>query len=735
MAAAKNKRIIKLDRLKGFRVEPVEPDGCKRYELDSFNLAEYPFKDALKRDSRAKRRGKRPVAGVESALWKIRGMLTSESDLAALSATWLEMANQSDLQSIERAAVSGLRALTGAPIAYIARRQDEVWTISAESGLSGDVAGLAVPEADLPYAADLRAGKASVYEDPSAMGPVLAAALDAVGLAALYAAPIMRDETCIGAVAIGYDRPKSISARERTLVELFRTHLATIIGNRELVNSLELLAESVPEIVLRTDPSGWINWYNRRWYEFTGQTREEAAGWGWQTAHHPVDFQRVMEEWPRCLATGQPIAIEFRLKRYDGVYHWHLARVEPVRDDKGRIISWYGTVVDIEEQKAALERSKRIADALQTAFLPPTLPQRERLQLSANYVSAEEDARVGGDWYDAFELPSGELLFSIGDVGGHGLPASLAVGRIRQTIFSVSHRTSDPGSILKETDRLLRIQEPDIFVTALVGIVSLDERTIRYASAGHPPPIVAYPDRPMPELPTGGPPMGASDNPDYRTHDVAIEPDATFVLYTDGLIEFRHDANQGERVLRETVARLQMQPLSATPAQDIYRDVLGTSAPPDDVAILVLRFSPPATGINKEIPLIREWRFHASDAHTAHAARGEVGEYLRAFGDEVNVFTSELIVGELLANTVEHAPGLVHLTVDWSDDHPLLIVRDNGPGLRSLAAELPDVYSEGNRGLYLIKTLAVSWSIENSASGATTLSVVLPVRRRGHSSR
>lgn len=654
-------------------------------------------------------------------------MLTSDSDLAALSAIWVDMARQPDLDSIEQATVSGLKALTGAPIAYTARREDDTWTIRAQSGLSGDIAGLAIPEEQLPYAEELRAGNPVIYENPEQMGTAVAAALHAVGLAALYAAPIMRGETCVGAIAIGYDRPQSISTRDRTLVDLFRTHLATISGNRELVKSLELLAESVPEIVLRTDPSGWINWYNRRWYEFTGQTREEAAGWGWQTAHHPIDFQRVMEEWPRSLATGQPIAIEFRLKRYDGVYRWHLARVEPVRDDNGRIISWYGTVVDIEEQKAALERSKRIADALQTAFLPPSLPQRERLQLSAHYISAEEDALVGGDWYDAFELPNGELLFSIGDVAGHGLPASLAVGRIRQSIFAVSHKTPDPAMILLETNRLLCRQEPDLFVTALVGTVSADERTICYASAGHPVPILAYPGKRMPDLPMGGPPMGVTDDPGYSTNEVAIEPDATFVAYTDGMIEYERDAIQGERNLREAVASLQTLPRSATPAQDIYRNVLGTSAPPDDAAILVLQFSV-AAPIQPEIPLKREWRFHASDAHTAHAARVEVGEYLRTFADEADIFTSELIVGELLANTVEHAPGLVHLTVDWSNEQPLLTVRDNGPGLRSMAAELPDVYAEGNRGLYLVKTLAASWSITDADSGIT-LSVVLPIRR------
>jgi PAS domain S-box-containing protein len=347
--------------------------------------------------------------------------LTSAVELEALAACWLAMGHAETLNEIEGTALTGLLGLTDASIAYTARREDRTWTISAHIGLIGDIASLAIPEHLVPYAELLQSGETICYERPTEMGEELAKALAGIGLGSLYAVPIMKSDTCVGVLAIGQAGPFLFNARDRALVRLFTSHVSALMAKRDLVQSLETLAESVPAIVLRTEPSGWINWYNHRWYSFTGQTREEAAGWGWQTAHHPEDFLRVMEEWPKALATGQPIEIEFRLRRYDGVYHWHLARVEPVRDDKGVILSWYGTVVDIESQKQALERTQRVVETLQEAFLPKQLPQRELLRLDATYVSAEEDARVGGDWYDAFELPDGRMGLSIGDVAGHGL--------------------------------------------------------------------------------------------------------------------------------------------------------------------------------------------------------------------------------------------------------------------------------------------------------------------------
>ena len=124
------------------------------------------------------------------------------------------------------------------------------------------------------------------------------------------------------------------------------------------------LAEGLPVICWTADATGSFDWYNHRWYEFTGQTPEEAVGWGWQAMHHPDDFLDVMRKWPHSIATGEPFEMEFRLRRRDGEYRWFIARAEPLRDDAGRVVRWYGSNVDIDEQKRAHERTKQIAETL-----------------------------------------------------------------------------------------------------------------------------------------------------------------------------------------------------------------------------------------------------------------------------------------------------------------------------------------------------------------------------------
>jgi len=652
-------------------------------------------------------------------------------ELETLAGWWSRMAEATTLDEIESVALAGLVSLTGMDVAYTSRREAGVWTVTGHIGLTGDPSGVAIPEEMVPYADALRAGQTICYEAPSEMGPDLAPILGSIGLGSLYGVPIMKGDECVGGLAIGRPVASTFAARDRALVNLFASHLSTLAKNRELVQSLETLAESVPVIVLRTDPNGWINWYNRRWYEFTGQTREEAAGWGWQTAHHPEDFLRVMEEWPKALATGQRIEIEFRLKRYDGPYHWHLARVEPVRDDKGKIISWYGTVVDIENQKQALERTKRAVEAMQQAFLPSRLPTRSSIQIDATYVSAEEEARVGGDWYDAFELADGRLCFSIGDIAGHGFEASIAVGQLRQSIYTLARLIDDPARILGEVNRVLHAQNLGALVTALVGFIDRDETTMRYATAGHPPPIIAYrPDEPATTLPTGGPPLGAVEELALSNQTIPIERNMVVALYTDGITEQGRDVLAGEAKLRAAVSKL-VGTAFLRPASFIYESVLEGHLPNDDAALLVLHFSDVEAAQRFIRPGIhKQWRFHASDAKASHVARREVGLFLRNMcGDTDATFESELIVGELLANTVAHAPGLVHLIVEWTGEHYVLVVRDNGPGLEQVVAALPsDPMNEGNRGLFLIGALSSHVEVAPSPAGGAELRVILPLR-------
>ena len=495
------------------------------------------------------------------------------------------------------------------------------------------------------------------------------------------------------------------------------------------------LANAIPVICWTADARGWIDWYNTRWYEYTGLTPEEAVGWGWQAAHHPDDFLDVMRQWPRSIETGESFEMEFRLRRHDGVFHWFLTRIEPHRDEDGAIVRWYGSNIDIHAQKLALERTKRVAETLQDVFLPKELPHFPDVRFDALYLPAEKDSLIGGDWFDAVALPDGRVMFSIGDVAGHGLHASALVGRLRQAILTLAFTFSDPAAILKETDRILSHQEPDIMVSAIVGFIDASHRSMKFANAGHPPPIIAYrADEPARMLPFGEPPLGIGSKQAFVTREVPIRPDAVVALYTDGMIEFSRDLVSAEAKLKTAVALLVGNTTITRPAQAVQEIVFDGKPAKDDAALLLMQFSPVDVKAlqSRAVELEKTWRFHSSDALSAHLSRHEIVAFLRhmaADGDEV--FAGELVLGELLANTVEHAPGIVEVHVDWTGDRPVITVRDAGPGLPDLDRDLPvDAFEEHGRGVFLIRTYSDESTVKHSAGYGAEVRTVLPIARR-----
>lgn len=128
------------------------------------------------------------------------------------------------------------------------------------------------------------------------------------------------------------------------------------------------LADNIPQLAWMADETGWIFWYNRRWFEYTGTTLEEMRGWGWHTVHHPDHVERVRERFRRCVATGAAWEDTFPLRGKDGTYRWFLSRAMPTRDAGGRITGWFGTSTDITEQRLA-EEALRQADSQKDQFL------------------------------------------------------------------------------------------------------------------------------------------------------------------------------------------------------------------------------------------------------------------------------------------------------------------------------------------------------------------------------
>jgi PAS domain S-box-containing protein len=115
------------------------------------------------------------------------------------------------------------------------------------------------------------------------------------------------------------------------------------------------MAAAIPLIIWTAQPDGYVNYYNPRWFDYTGLTFEQTRGWGWQVALHPDDRQMCVERWQKAVRTGEPYEIEYRFRRADGVYRWHLGRALPVRDAQQQIISWVGSDTDIDGQKRAEE--------------------------------------------------------------------------------------------------------------------------------------------------------------------------------------------------------------------------------------------------------------------------------------------------------------------------------------------------------------------------------------------
>ncbi|MBA3886731.1 MAG: PAS domain S-box protein [Acidobacteria bacterium] len=157
---------------------------------------------------------------------------------------------------------------------------------------------------------------------------------------------------------------------------------------KESEEKLRLLADTIPQLAWMARTDGDIFWYNRRWYEYTGTTPEQMEGWGWQSVHDPEVLPKVLERWKASIATGEPFDMVFPLKGADEEFRPFLTRVNPLRDEEGRILYWFGTNTDISDIKR-MEEALRDADRRKDEFLAtlahelrnPLAPVRNALQI------------------------------------------------------------------------------------------------------------------------------------------------------------------------------------------------------------------------------------------------------------------------------------------------------------------------------------------------------------------
>ncbi len=127
---------------------------------------------------------------------------------------------------------------------------------------------------------------------------------------------------------------------------------------------LRVLTDAMPQMVWSTRPDGFHDYYNARWYEFTGVPAGSTDGEGWNNMFHPEDQEAAWARWRHSLETGEPYEIEYRLRHHNGTYRWTLGRALPVRDEAGRITRWIGTCTDIDDAKRAAEQNELLSREL-----------------------------------------------------------------------------------------------------------------------------------------------------------------------------------------------------------------------------------------------------------------------------------------------------------------------------------------------------------------------------------
>ncbi len=373
----------------------------------------------------------------------------------------------------------------------------------------------------------------------------------------------------------------------------------------------------------------------------------------------------------------------------------------------------------------AYERERRVAHTFQAAALTTDLPRVSGMAFDALYEAGRSDALIGGDWYDAFRVPDGRVVVSVGDVAGSGLDAAATMAAIRQSLRGAAAINPDPSVMLDAADRVLRSQAPERFVTAWVGVIDPVWATLAYAGAGHPPPLLRAHGSGVLRFDAAGLPLGLRERGQDVTRHADIANDTTLLLYTDGLVEAERDVIGGEAAL---VRALGEADLESAPAQAIHDAVLHGVAASDDVAMLVVAFRRSLLAIGGDRAALR-WTYDARDGGAAGAARRDLVAALERRGiGKADRTTSELVYAELVGNAKRYAPGLIDIALDLSGESGVLHVVDAGKGFQHNARLPADALAESGRGLFIVSTIAEEFAVTRCPDGGAHARAVLKGR-------
>ena len=404
----------------------------------------------------------------------------------------------------------------------------------------------------------------------------------------------------------------------------------------------------------------------------------------------------------------------------------------PVFDpDDLLVASQLATHAALGLDKAALYgREASVADALQRAMLPSSLPEPAGVRLASRYLPSSETARVGGDWYDAIPLPGNRVALVVGDVMGHSMTSAAIMGQLRTTVQTLAGLDLPPEEVLHHLDEQAQRLGSEHMATCLYAIYDPVSHRLLVANAGHPPPVLLLPDGRTEVLwiPPGAP-IGVGGVP-FESVELPAPVGATLLLYTDGLVESRErDVWTGVELLCDRLhtasARLAAPHPDSSGLEDLCDQVLGTLGPgtrDDDIALLAARFD----GIPSRD--VAYW-FLDPRPQTAERARRLTRRTLRRWGLDPMLDSTELMVSEVVTNAVRFASRPITLRLLRTDILRCEVADDSPKVPRMRHAQPGD---EGGRGLFLVDWLAERWGATRLSTGKVVwFEQQIPDQQRG----
>ena len=388
------------------------------------------------------------------------------------------------------------------------------------------------------------------------------------------------------------------------------------------------------------------------------------------------------------------------------------------RKDSYRAFDAYDTEIGMEfASRAAIfidnarrySRERATAVTLQRSLLPTGLSKPSSVEVRHRYLPGSKLIEVGGDWYESIALPGARAALVVGDVAGHGVRAAVTMGRLRTAIHTLAMLELSPAETLQQLNELmgdLGAREPH-FATCVYAVYDAVTGMLEVASAGHLPPLLVGPDGTNEFLSlTPAPPLGIGSG-SVQSKFVPVTDGSLLVLYTDGLVENRtRDIDVGLRLLSEIFGP----GAAARPLEDLCRATLAgvySDQQRDDIALLMARLSriPADNHISWTLP---------AELTSARRARGLIRRPLTRWNLADLIPVTELLVSELVTNSVRYAQGMIGLrlvlegglVVEVTDDSAAL------PRLRH-----PDEDDERGRGLQVISQFAQRWGARRTATG------------------